>query len=562
MQIITDAEKSLTLTSRQLCDLELILNGGFAPLNGFLTEQDYNTVVNNCRLTNNQVWPIPVTLDVSETFAKTVQKIDILSLRDEEGVVIAKLTVTDIYKPNKELEAKKIYGTIDTIHPAVNYLYNLAGEYYLGGPVELVNMPRHYDFTEDRRNPAEVKKYFADKNITNVVGFQTRNPMHRAHQELTLRAAKKINGHVLIHPVVGMTKPGDIDHYTRVKCYKKLLNHYPKDMASLSLLPLAMRMGGPREALWHALIRKNYGCTHFIIGRDHAGPGKDKNGNDFYGPYDAQDFVAQYRNEIGIEVIPFDEVMYVKNQDCYMTYDEIVAKKIDKANIGKISGTEFRRRLQTGAEIPSWFSYPEIIAEIRKTHPSMQDRGLTVFFTGLSGAGKSTIANALLVKLMELTDRSITLLDGDIVRNQLLSNKLGFSKEDRDINIKRIGFIASEITKHKGIAICAPIAPYEEARQSVRQMISTIGGFVEVYISTPLSTCEDRDPKGLYKKVRSGEIKNFTGVDDPYEKPSNPELSIDTTNRSVVDCVMEVINKLSHLGYLHTNNTSIKKTTA
>ena len=546
-------KKNITLTPRQLCDIELILNQGFTPLTGFLTQQDYDSVLDNCRLANNQLWPMPITLDVTASFAKSLQIKDIIALHDEEGVTIANLTVTDLWQPDKKREAQKIFNTIDVTHPAVNYLFNFAGEYYIGGPLELVNMPRHYDFTEYRLTPAQTKKYFADNHIKHIVGFQTRNPMHRAHQELTLRAAQQINGHVFIHPVVGMTKPGDIDHFTRVKCYKKLLAHYPADTATLGLLPLAMRMGGPREALWHALIRKNYGCTHFIIGRDHAGPGKNANGQDFYGPYEAQAFVAKYSNEIEIEIIPFDEMMYVKNKNCYMTQNEIDADhSIESSDIGKISGTEFRHRLQTGEPIPSWFSFPDIIEEIRKTHPNKQTRGFTIFFTGLSGAGKSTVANALLVKLMELTDRSITLLDGDIVRKQLLSNNLGFSKEDRDINIKRIGFVASEITKHHGIAICAPIAPYEETRQMVRQMISANGGFIEVYISTPLTTCEQRDPKGLYKKVRAGEIKNFTGIDDPYEPPSNPELLLDTTHRSVSECVEKIIRELETLGYLRT----------
>ena len=546
-----NTKQSYTLTPRQLCDLELILNAGFQPLDGFLTQKDYINVLDKCRLANNSIWPMPITLDVNDKLAKSLLINTKLALRDEEGLVIANMIVTDIWQPDKKFEAEKVFGTTDIAHPAVNYLFNFSGDYYLGGPVELVNMPRHYDFTEYRRSPADTKKYFAQNNLKQVVGFQTRNPMHRAHQELTLRAARKINGHVLIHPVVGITKPGDIDHFTRVKCYKKLLGHYPANMASLSLLPLAMRMGGPREALWHALIRRNYGCTHFIIGRDHAGPDKDSNGNDFYSPYEAQDFVAQYAGEIGIEIIPFEEMLFVKNKKDYLTQSEIDADlSININDIAKISGTEFRRRIQTGEKIPHWFSYPEIINEIRKTHPAKHLRGLTIFFTGLSGAGKSTLANALLVKLMELTDRSVTLLDGDIVRNRLLSNKLGFSKEDRDINIKRIGFVAAEITKHRGIAICAPIAPYEEARQMVRQMVNANGGFIEVYVSTPLNTCEQRDPKGLYKKVRAGEIKNFTGVDDPYEPPSNPELSINTTGREVRECVTQIVEALENQGYL------------
>ena len=380
---------------------------------------------------------------------------------------------------------------------------------------------------------------------TTIVAFQIRNPMHHAHKELTVRAAREIGGKLLIHPVVGMTNPGDVDHYTRVRCYKKIMEKFPEDTAIMSLLPLAMRMGGPREALWHALIRKNYGCTHLIVGRDHAGPGIDSKGNPFYGPYDAQDMVNKYADEIGVKMVPFKLMVYVEERAEYMPIDE-VPEDLTKLNI---SGTELRRRLDQDLDIPEWFSYPEVVEELRHAHPPKDRRGFTVFFTGLSGSGKSTIANALLVKFLEHGRRRVTLLDGDIVRINL-SSELGFSKEHRNLNITRIGFVASEITKNGGIAICAPIAPYEAIRKYNRELISKVGGYIEVHVSTPLETCEKRDVKGLYAKARKGIIKGFTGIDDPYEKPVNPELRIDTSNISQEEAVQQVLIYLENEGFL------------
>jgi sulfate adenylyltransferase len=369
--------------------------------------------------------------------------------------------------------------------------------------------------------------------------------MHRAHQELTFRAAQLSEANLLIHPVVGMTKPGDIDHYSRVRCYERLLKHYPEQTTTLSLLPLAMRMAGPREAVWHAIIRKNHGCSHFIIGRDHAGPGKDSQGVDFYGPYEAQELVGRYQAELGIQMVPFQEMVYVQEKAQYVPINEVKPTE----TILTISGTEFRRRLYEGLEIPEWFSYPEVVSELRKAHPARHKQGFTVFFTGLSGAGKSTIANALMVKLMEIGGRSVTLLDGDIVRRHL-SSELGFSKEHRNINILRIGFVASEITKNGGIAICAPIAPYAATRQEVRKMIAAVGGFIEVYVATSLEVCETRDRKGLYAKARAGIIKEFTGISDPYEVPENPEMIIDTIECSADEAALRIILKLESFGFI------------
>jgi len=537
--------KSLTLNDRQLCDMEMLLNGGFSPLKGFLGQSDYESVLKNNRLSDGSVWPIPITLDVSEAFSKELNAGEKVVLRDHEGVAIGVLTISDKWSPDLEEEAKLVYGSSDTKHPAVDYLLNQSGSVYIGGEIEGLEYPRHYDYQLMRHTPSELRAQFEKMGWSKVVAFQTRNPMHRAHKELVVRASREIGGNLLIHPVVGMTKPGDVDHYTRVRCYKKIMEKFPEDTAMLSLLPLSMRMGGPREALWHAIIRKNYGCTHLIVGRDHAGPGVDSEGNPFYGPYDAQEMVEKYANEIGVQMVPFKLMVYVEEKSEYMPIDEVP----DDLTQLNISGTELRQRLDKGLEIPEWFTYKDVVDELRHAHPQKNRKGFTIFFTGLSGSGKSTIANALLVKLLEHGRRRVTLLDGDIVRINL-SSELGFSREHRDLNIQRIGFVASEITKNGGIAICAPIAPYKNVRRSNRELISKGGSYIEVHISTPLKVCEERDVKGLYAKARQGIIKGFTGIDDPYEAPENPELRIDTSNISQEEAVQELLVYLENEGYL------------
>ncbi len=541
--------KSIILTPRQLCDIELLMNGGFAPLTGFMNRADYNSVVENMHLADGSLWPMPITLDVSQKVSQTLQAGDTIALQTPEFVPLCNLTITDIWEPDKLKEAQNVYGTTNTDHPGVDYLINQTGQFYIGGnitPIRALKKHKlHYDFTELRKTPAELKQYFKDKGHEKVVAFQTRNPMHRAHYELTRRAAEQQNAHLLIHPVVGMTKPGDVDYFTRIRCYKQLLNYYPEGMTTLSLLPVAMRMSGPREAVWHALIRKNYGCTHFIVGRDHAGPGTDRNGNDFYGPYDAQKLVQQYANEIGITIVPFQEMVYVERDDAYYTRDE--APK--DAQILTISGTQFRAMLKAGKPIPEWFSYPEVVSELQKTYPPSQKQGITLFFTGLSGAGKSTITNALAMKLMEIQNRKLTILDGDQLRTHL-SQELGFSKEHRSINVRRVGYVASEITKNGGITLCALIAPYEADRMFNRGLITQYGAYLEIYVSTPLPICEDRDPKGLYEKAREGIIQQFTGISDPYEVPNSPEIVIDTTDISVEECVDHIISYLKQTNYI------------
>jgi len=537
---------SWDLTARQLCDLEMLLTGAFSPLEGFMGKADYERVRDEMRLADGTVWPMPVTLDVTEAFADALSSGDRVVLRNPEGVPLAVLEVSDVWRPDRVAEAKAVFGSDDRAHAGVNYLLNRAHPVYVGGRLTGLDLPAHHDFNHLRHTPGELRAMCAERGWRRVVAFQTRNPMHRAHQELTLRAARQVEANLLIQPVVGMTRPGDIDHYTRVRCYEHLLETYPEQTTALSLLPLAMRMGGPREALWHALIRKNYGCTHFIVGRDHAGPGKNSDGEDFYGPYEAQELVRRYQDEIGIEMVPFQMMVYVEERGQYVPVDETH----ETDTVLSISGTEFRRRLREGVDVPAWFSYPRVVEELRRTHPPRHRQGFTVFFTGLSGAGKSTLANALRVKLLEMGGRAVTLLDGDIVRKHL-SSELGFSREHRDLNIRRIGFVASEITKNGGAAICAPIAPYRQTRREVREMVEEAGGgMIEVYVSTPLAVCEQRDRKGLYAKARAGEIKGFTGIDDPYEPPEDPELEIDTAQCSVDEACQRILLKLEALGFV------------
>lgn len=537
--------ESWTLTDRQVCDLELILNGGFSPLKGFLNKKDYDSVVKNMRLADETLWPMPITLDITKEISDKLSQGTKLVLRDKEGFPLAILHIGDIWEPDLKAEAKAVFGTVDETHPAVNYLLNFTNPVYVGGTLEGMTAPKHYDYQGLRHTPLELREQFAKRGWENIVAFQTRNPMHRAHVELTMRAANEIGANVLIHPVVGLTKPGDVDHYTRVRCYEKVLPKYPTGTVLLSLLPLAMRMGGPREALWHAIIRKNYGCNFLIVGRDHAGPGNDKDGNPFYGPYDAQDLLREYEEELGITMVPFKLMVYVEDRAEYRPIDDVPKD----AKVLSISGTELRRRLDKGLDIPEWFSYPEVVEELRATQPPLNERGFSIFFTGLSGSGKSTLANGLMVKLLEDGRRPVTLLDGDIVRTHL-SSELGFSKEHRSINIQRIGYVASEITKNFGIAICAPIAPYQADRQAVRKMISHFGGFIEVYVNTSLEVCERRDVKGLYAKARQGIVKEFTGISDPYEEPQNAEIVINSEGTDPEILVQDILLKVEQLGYI------------
>ena len=536
---------SWDLTSRQLCDLELLLNGGFSPLRGFMGRADYESVCSSMRLSSGLLWPIPVTLDVCEELAKKLECGSRLALRDPEGVMLAVLSVEEVWQPDQMAEAEAVFGTTSRAHPGVAFLFDRVHPWYVAGQLEGVQLPVHYDFRHLRQTPAELRTGFSQLGWRQVVAFQTWNPTHRAHLELTWRAAREVGANLLIHPSVGMTESGDVDHYTRVRCYQALLAHYPPGTAKLALLPLATRMGGPREALWHAIIHKNYGCSHIVVGPDHAGPGSASNGRPFYGPYDAQDLLRKHQDELGVKMQPFRTMGYLEDLDRYVPEDEVPRD----AQVKKISGTTLRLHLAEGCEIPQWFTSPVVAKELQRAYPTREKQGFTIFLTGLSGAGKSTIANVLLVKFLERGDRRVTLLDGDLVRKHL-SSELGFSKEHRDLNIRRIGFVASEVTKHGGIAICAPIAPYDSTRKDVRDMVEKGGGFVLVHVATPIEICEQRDRKGLYAKARAGKIQQFTGISDPYQVPNDAELAIDTTKLSPEGAAEEILAFLEREGYL------------
>ncbi|MCJ1366469.1 Sulfate adenylyltransferase [Acarospora aff. strigata] len=538
---------AIVLTERQLCDLELIMNGGFSPLEGFLNERDYNGVVKESRLADGNLFSMPINLDLSkekieELDIKAGVRITLRDSRDDRNLAI--ITVDDVYKPDKQKEAKEVFGG-DGEHPAVKYLYDTVREYYVGGKIDAVGRLNHYDYVALRYTPAELRVHFEKLGWSRVVAFQTRNPMHRAHRELTVRAARARQANVLIHPVVGLTKPGDIDHFTRVRVYEALLPRYPNGMAVLGLLPLAMRMGGPREAIWHAIIRKNHGTTHFIVGRDHAGPGKNSKGEEFYGPYDAQYAVEKYRDELGIEVVPFQMMTYLPDSDEYRPKDEVPSgiRTLD------ISGTELRNRLRTGKDIPEWFSYPEVVKVLRQSHPPRFAQGFTVFLTGYQNSGKDAVARALQVTLNQQGGRSVSLLLGDTVRSEL-SSELGFSREDRHKNIQRIAFVAAELTKAGAAVIAAPIAPFENSRQQARDTVGQYGSFFLVHVATPLEYAEKTDKRGVYAKARRGEIKGFTGVDDPYESPEKADLVVDAQTQSVRNIVHQIVLMLESEGLL------------
>lgn len=541
----TNNTRYWTLSKRQLCDLECLLNGAFAPLTGFLEQADYTSVCENMRLSNGTLWPMPITLDVSEAFAAQCSIGDVIILIDDENTPLASLNVSSMWQPNKADEAEQVFGNRDKLHPGVQYLYDEAGSWYLGGKVTALSTPIHHDFLKYRHTPAELKQLFKVYGWSRILAFQTRNPIHKAHFELTQRAAHKANASLLIHPVVGMTKPGDIDYILRVKCYEHVIKRYPETQhAMLSLLPLAMRMGGPREAVWHAIIRKNYGATHFIVGRDHAGPGLNSQNQAFYDPYAAQTLLLAHADEIELEIMAFPEIVYVQQKNAFLSTDELSADDTVK----NISGTALRHALQHREALPDWFSFPEVIRTLQTAYPPKHKQGFTLFFTGLSGSGKSTLAKAVQAKLLEENKRVVTLLDGDVVRRNL-SEGLGFSKKDRDTNVKRLGYVASEITKHKGIAICAAIAPYAEARGVVRQHIEQYGGFIEIHVATPFDVCKVRDIKGLYQQAEDGLITGFTGVDDPYEIPDQAELVIDTSNTSILKAVDMIFKYLKQSGF-------------
>ncbi len=535
----------IILNERQICDFELLTTGVFSPLKGFMKQIDYESVLDRMRLETGDLWPIPICLDISESIAGTLETGQSVTLRDPEGFLLGILNIEDIWPLDIEKEAMSIYGTSDKSHPGVDYLYNKSGKFYIGGEIQALNLPIHPDFKQIRNSPQEVKNTFNKLGWKRIVGFQTRQPIHRPQFEMTIQAMRKAKANLLLLPVAGVTKPGDFDHFTRMRCYQKVAAHYPPDSHVLNLLPLAMRMAGPREALLHMIIGKNFGCTHFVIGHNHASPGNDTQNNPFYQYDDATQIAEEASKELGVDIITFEEMVYLPFEDEYKIANEIP----DNIDTISFTGTDIQKRIRNGRKVPEWASFPEVIKELQKSFPPPSKQGFTVFCTGLSGAGKSTIANILYSKFLEIGTRPVTLLDGDIVRRNL-SSELNFSKEHRDINVKRIGFVAAEITKNRGIAICAPIAPYEKTRKQIRESIEAHGGFFEVHVSTPISECEKRDRKGMYAKARAGLLKGFTGVDDPYEDPSNPELRINTKGLTPDEAAQEVLLYISEKGFI------------
>jgi sulfate adenylyltransferase len=535
-----------TVTPRQACDLELLALGGFSPLRGFLGRSDYESVCSSMTLADGTVWPIPVVLDIDDAAAGRVSAGSDLALLDEEGYLLAVLHVTESWRRDLAAEAQAVYGTTSRAHPGVRGLLDSGHPVLVSGRLEVLRLPAHHDFADLRLTPAQTRARFEESGWSRVLAFQTRNPMHRAHLELTVRGMADACANLLVHPVVGVTREGDVDYYSRVRCYRLLMSRYPPGAAMLSLLPLAMRMAGPREAVWHAIIRRNYGCSHFIVGRDHAGPGKDESGRWFYDPLEAQDLVRRHERDLGVVMVPFRDMVYVPAAGRCLPEDEVPPG----AETAQLSGTEFRSRLAEDRPIPEWFSFPEVVEELRRTYPPRSRQGVTVFFTGLSGSGKSVTAKALRARL-HAEGRRVTMLDGDEVR-QHLSAGLGFSREGRDANIRRIGYVAGEITRHGGTVICAAIAPYEATRREVQDRVSALGGFVLVHVSTRLEVCEQRDAKGLYAKARAGVLKEFTGISDPYEPPPAPALVIDTETLTPDEAASRIVEFLRAEGYLAT----------
>ena len=533
---------SLQLSARSVCDLELLATGGFSPLDRFMGQEDHQRVLDEMRLTSGHLFPIPITLPVeSGSDIHLDQKI---ALRNAKNELLAVMTIEEIYQWDLAEVAQRIFGTQDLRHPLVSEMHRW-GKLNISGRLQVLQLPRNYDFKELRLTPAQTRAKLEIMGYQNVVAFQTRNPLHRVHEELTKRATQDVDGVLLLHPVVGMTKSGDVDHYTRVRTYKALAEeYYNSDRILLSLLPLAMRMAGPREALWHALIRRNYGANHLIVGRDHAGPGKDSNGDPFYGPYDAQELVERHSDELGVKVVPFRALVYLPDEDRY----EELSKVSKQTRTASISGTQVREEyLHNGKQLPAWFTRPEVAEILAQSYPPRHQQGACIWFTGLSGAGKSTTAEVFTALLME-HGRQVTVLDGDVVRTHL-SKGLGFSKEDRDINIRRIGFVAAELVRHGGVVICAAVSPYRATRNDVRNLVGQ-DHFIEVFVDTPLEVCEARDVKGMYAKARRGEIKDFTGVDDPYEIPLHAEVTLDTVNHTPEENAYIILDYLINQGFV------------
>jgi len=547
LKIESEKFQAITLTQRQQCDLEMLLNGALSPLSGFMNEDVYTSVIENTRLLDGTLWPIPYYLDISEDDAADLVIGAKLALRDAEGFMPAVLTVESIWRPEKAKEADSIYGTQNQAHPGVDYLLNSVNPVYVGGSIQGVQLPFSYDFETLRDTPEELRQRFDKLGWRNIVAFHTSKPMHRVHQEMTIRAAKKANAHILIHPVIGMSKPGDLHYYARVHCYQAMLRHYPKSLVSLSLLPMAIRMAGPKEALMNAIIRQNYGCTHYIVGTEHAAPPnvRDDAGR-FYETGSAQKYLESYQDEIDVQIIAIDELCYDEEKGSYI---ERRLENNPHCSSLSFSNKKILNAIARDEDVPDWVTYPDVLDVLKKACPSRSQQGFTLFFTGLSGSGKSTLARIIYAKFIEEGHRPVTLLDGDVVRLNL-SSELGFSKKDRLINVSRIAYVASEITKNRGIAICAPIAPYTVMRRDARAKIDQYGAFIEIHVATSLEECEKRDRKGLYAKARKGIIPEFTGISDPYEVPEQAEIVINTESFTPMQAAQEIYLYLLREGYI------------
>ena len=546
---------SLTLSQRQLCDLELLMNGGFTPLDGFMDRETYAHVLESMRLPDGELWPIPVVLDLRRDLAEKLGPGSRVALRDQEGLALAILDVSGIWEPDKRAEAQQVYGTTSSRHPGVRHLHERIGEIYVGGRVSGIRLPTHYDYQELRHSPHELGRFFDRLGWRRIVAFHTSRPMHKRERELTLDAAREVRGHLLLHPVAGVTMHHDLTHFARIKCYQEVLRHYPQQLAALSLLPLATRGAGPREALWHAIIRRNYGCTDFIVEHDHATPTLPSaaGSDELYPCRAAQELACEHERELGISIYPAGRLGYSPKARRYVPVGSAGVSGgsagVPEEETVPFGDADLAARISREEEVPDWFTYPEVIERLRTVYPPPREQGITLFFTGLSGSGKSTLAKIMYGRFVEEGRRSVTLLDGDIVRHHL-SSELGFSKAHRDINVRRIGFVASEITKNRGVAICAPIAPYAGTRRDVREMVEAHGAMIEVYVCTPLKVCEARDRKGLYARARKGIIPEFTGISDPYEVPEHPEITIDTTDLTPMQAAQEIFLYLFAKGYL------------
>lgn len=533
------------LNERQLCDLDLMVDGAFSPLKGFMTASEFKSVCEGLRLPSGEIWPIPICLDVSEEFGEPLRTGQRLALQNPNGILLATMDVENIFRPDRQREAIDVYGTDSTDHPGVDYLLNKSGPIYVGGRVRALEPQTHFDFKLLRDVPSELRGRFRKLGARKVVAFNTRSPMNRAHQELTFRAARETQAHLLIQPTVGTTAPGDINHYSRVRCYQHVIDQFPTQSTSLSLLNLAMRLAGPREAILHAIVHKNYGCTHFIVGRDHASPGNDSSGKPFYTPYAAQELFKQHEEAIGVTMLPYKMMVYLDNKAKYALEDEIQPED----RVMNISDTELRRRLREGEDVPEWFANPQVVEELRSSYPQRTKQGFSILLTGLSSSGKSVLATALVAKLLERGGRHVTLLDAADLRNTI-SADLSFTREDREMSLQRVTHTAKEITRNGGIAVCVAIAPYEDSRIEMKSQIEEVGEFVEVYVSTPLAACEERDIKGLYRSARSGQTVLFTGISDPYEEPQNADMSIDMSEQILDIAAHGIVTRLEEKGLI------------